>query len=294
MGLKASLFLELGCLLCGLLAHRLLLQRLLIAHSLPLLCRLLLSLNLALSPPASVAEVLLSRREFGCAETCGLYQSSDPPVILPVAVIFAKAQQSVRLARGGTSDLNGNSRCRKLGFRDRRANCVRGHVQSALALGVPRVWEGVLFVEDDADVLSVGMLCGIAVVFDVASRHGVDGVITAHLAVLSGPPQCSSLLVENVAGNDELICEMVSRVQQFKTHYSSHTSCSLRAQLLGDASLALLLVCSLRLDGGVPVTLNDVACQLWDPGRRGCNAWSYKSRDSSHQRPLKREEPHGR
>lgn len=41
------------------------------------------------------------------------------------------------------------------------------------------------------------------------------------------------------------------------------TSGSLGAQLLGDAALALLLVRSLSLDGGVSLTLHDGQVELW-------------------------------
>ena len=46
----------------------------------------------------------------------------------------------------------------------------------------------------------------VAVVLDVARRRRVDGVVAAHVAVLAGPPVCSALFVDDVAGNDELVC----------------------------------------------------------------------------------------
>lgn len=72
------------------------------------------------------------------------------------------------------------------------------------------VGQGIGLVEDDTDVLAVRMSDGIAVVLDVAGRHGVDRVVTAHNAVLAGPPVGASLLVEDVAGDDELVCRSKS------------------------------------------------------------------------------------
>ena len=72
------------------------------------------------------------------------------------------------------------------------------------------------------------------------------------------------------------------------------TACSLGSELLGDASLALLLVRSLSLDGGVSSALDDLAGQLGDPGCRNCDARPDDTCYSGHNGPLKCEEPHGR
>lgn len=86
---------------------------------------------------------------------------------------------------------------------------MRRHVEAALALRVLRVGKDVGLVEDDANVFAVWVLGWVAVVFDVAGCHGVDGVVAAHDAVFAGPPVRSALLVEDVARDDILIWNLL-------------------------------------------------------------------------------------
>ena len=76
------------------------------------------------------------------------------------------------------------------------------HAEAALAHGVGRVGQLVFLVEDDADVLALGVAGGIPVVLDVAGLEGVDGVVAAETAVLAGVPYGAALLVDDVAGDD--------------------------------------------------------------------------------------------
>jgi hypothetical protein len=71
------------------------------------------------------------------------------------------------------------------------------------------------------------------------------------------------------------------------------TASPLCTKLLGNASLALLPVCTLRLDGGVSLTLRQGIRQLH--ANRRCHAPTDRDgADSGHERPMRKEEPHGR
>lgn len=203
-----SLFrpLRLDRLLGRLLAHGLLdvLERI-VALLLALGLGLALARELPLPTPASVAQPLLARAEALRLEARGDGQAADAPVVLAVAVVVAQLEQAVRLAGLHARHLEGDARRRELGRGGGLADRVRRHVEAALALGVLRVGEHVVLVEDDANVFAVGVARRVAVVLDVARRRRVDGVVAAHVAVLAGPPVCSSLLVEDVAGDDELV-----------------------------------------------------------------------------------------
>lgn len=203
--------LGLGRLLGPLFAHSLLghlVRRRIIAPLLfTLLLRLALAGNLLLAAPAPVAEVLLARAEPLELEPRRLDQPADAPVVLAVAVVVAELEQAVRLPRLHARHLEGDARGRQLGGGGLLADRVRRHVEAALALGVRRVGQDVVLVEDDANVFAVRVPGRVAVVLDVARRRGVDGVVAAHVAVLAGPPERAALLVEDVAGNDELVCQ---------------------------------------------------------------------------------------
>lgn len=45
----------------------------------------------------------------------------------------------------------------------------------------------------------------VKVVFHVAGFRGIDGVVSSHIAVLTGEPFCASLAEDDVAGDDVLI-----------------------------------------------------------------------------------------
>lgn len=60
--------------------------------------------------------------------------------------------------------------------------------------------------EDDANVLAFGVSLGILVVFDVAGLRGIDGMITAHGAVIAREPVGASLAEDDVAGDHVLFC----------------------------------------------------------------------------------------
>lgn len=210
----ARLFLRLLCrFLRGLLAQRLLLQHLNgLSHLLPLGGSLLLPLNLPLSPPPPVPEVLFSRTELGRSNACRLDQSSDAPVVLSVTVVASQSQQSVGFACLDTGDLGWDAGWRYGRLGRLGTDCVSSHVESALALSVAGIWKGVFLVENYADVFAVGVSRRIAVVLHVSCSHRMDRMVTSHLAILAGPPQGSSLLVDDVAGDYELVCKAVSRL----------------------------------------------------------------------------------
>lgn len=63
-----------------------------------------------------------------------------------------------------------------------------------------------LALEDDADILPLGMALGIFVVFYESGLSGVDGVVAAHGAVFAGEPVRAPLAEYYVAGNYVLFC----------------------------------------------------------------------------------------
>lgn len=81
------------------------------------------------------------------------------------------------------------------------------HAQSPPADGVWRFRQALAALEHDANVLALGVLGGIAVVFHVARLDGVDGVVTAHAAVVAGEPVGAALTEDDVAGDDILFCD---------------------------------------------------------------------------------------
>lgn len=60
--------------------------------------------------------------------------------------------------------------------------------------------------EDDADVLPLGVPLGVLVVFHVPAFGGVDGVVAAHGAVLAGEPVRAALAEDDVSWDDILFC----------------------------------------------------------------------------------------
>ena len=200
--LTAGHLLLLQSLLAQLLRH---LDALIPAHLLPLLGRLLLPLNLPLAPPPPVPEVLLPRPELLDLQPRRLHQPSNPPVVLPVAVVLPQPQQAVGLALLHTRDLERDATGRERGLLGLLLDGVRRAAEASLALRVRRVGQHVVLVEGDADVLAVRVARRVAVVFHVAGRHGVNGEVAAHDAVLAGPPMRASLLVDDVARDDELV-----------------------------------------------------------------------------------------
>lgn len=107
----------------------------------------------------------------------------------------------------------------------------------------------------------------------------------------------TALLVEDVSGNDELVYFSVSKVSktsQLSSPKDPPTSSPLRSQLVGNSSLALLPVSSLRLDRGISTTLSDHVCPLTAHGSNGRECRTGDCCHSSHNRPLQCEEPHGR
>lgn len=117
-----------------------------------------------------MSEPLLSGAELLHLERRRLDQATDAPVILAVAVVGAQLQETVGFALFDTCYLEGNAGWRDSGCLGLCADVVCRHVEAALALGVLRVGERVLLVEDDANVFAVGVLGWVAVVFDVAGR----------------------------------------------------------------------------------------------------------------------------
>lgn len=150
-------------------------------------------------------EPLLPRPEPLGPQARRLDQPSDAPVILAVAVIRPQLEQSIRFAGLHASHFKGNARGRQGRLLGRCSDGEGSHVEAALAFRVLRVGQGVRLVEDDADVFAIGVEGRVAVVFDVAGGHGVDGVVAAHDAVFTGPPVRAPLFVDDVAGDDILV-----------------------------------------------------------------------------------------
>lgn len=199
-----------GFLLLGLLARLLwlaaLLARIRGAALSSLLLRSHAARNLALLAPAALSEPLLPGTEASKADIRRVDQSTNLPVIFSVRVVVTKAQQTVGLASLNSRDLVGDAglglgRGTLGGFADSRL----GHVEATFALCVDRVRKRVVLVKDHANVLAVRMLGRVAVVLDVACDFRVDGVVTAHHAVLARPPEGAALLVEDVAGDNKLV-----------------------------------------------------------------------------------------
>ena len=164
------LLLLLSRLLLSLLANHLDLLNL-TTHFFPLLIRLALAFQLTLSPPPSMPEPLLPRPEALRLQSRSLHQLTTRPVVLSVTVVLAQLEQTVWFAGLHSRDLEGDAGRREFGICFGFLDGVHGEVELAFAFGVHRVGKDVVLVEDDADVLAVGVSAGVAVVFDVAGRH---------------------------------------------------------------------------------------------------------------------------
>lgn len=63
------------------------------------------------------------------------------------------------------------------------------------------------------DVLALGVLDWILVVFDVARLSGVDCVIATHCAIVTSEPMRASLSKDDISGNDILLCDVAAKVR---------------------------------------------------------------------------------
>jgi hypothetical protein len=192
--------------------HLLLLPTLL---SLPLRLRtqplisLPLSLQRPLPRPPPMPQICLPARILLKPQLSTLNQPPDAPVLLPVRVVVGQAQNlgwEGYAARVHAHDLIRNTRPAGVGLLVR---CLHHHgrfTQAAAPLRVLRIGERVILVEDDTDILAVRVTGGIPVVFNITRRGGVDGKVAAHDAVFTGPPEGAVLLVDDVSGDDELVC----------------------------------------------------------------------------------------
>ena len=85
-------------------------------------------------------------------------------------------------------------------------NCDGDHIQSSFPCSVLRIWKSLIFVENDANVLSLGMFQGIAVVANVAGFYSEYTVVSSEFAVLAGEPGCATLAENYIARDDEFAC----------------------------------------------------------------------------------------
>lgn len=95
-------------------------------------------------------------------------------------------------------------------------NLSSDHVQPSSPRSIPWIWEGIFFIEGDANVLALGMFERIAVITHVASFSSKDAVITAEFTVLAWKPSCAALAKDDVARDHVFTYEQSALVLGFK------------------------------------------------------------------------------
>lgn len=65
-------------------------------------------------------------------------------------------------------------------------------------------WEDLIPLEDNANVLSFGILLGVLIIFYVATFGSINCMIAAHGAVLTGEPVRAALAEDDVAWDNIL------------------------------------------------------------------------------------------
>jgi hypothetical protein len=73
------------------------------------------------------------------------------------------------------------------------------HAEPTSSLGVLGIRELVFLSKRHTDVLSVRVSRRVSIVFDVSADASVDSMVAPNNAILAGPPDRATLLIDNVA-----------------------------------------------------------------------------------------------